>query len=122
MSNDFDMVLHEISVRAPFHLTLRLLIRSDKRKLRITRSVERSDDDDDADLVERRGGEGKGKRGKADGYHADALTYALIACTGSPSCAFRISVALTLDNSNSATCCENEEPGLGQHCYWCGFV
>ena len=48
------------------------------------------------------------------GYHADALTYALIACIGSPSCAFSNSVALTFVNSNSATCCENEEPGFCQ--------
>lgn len=39
-------------------------------------------------------------------YHANGLTYALIACIGSPSCAFSNSVALTFDNSNSATCCE----------------
>lgn len=58
-----------------------------------------------------------------DEFHAGALTYALIACIGSPSCAFNNSVALTLDNSNSATCCENEEPGLGSALLLvCGFV
>lgn len=39
-------------------------------------------------------------------YHANGLTYALIACIGSPSCPFSNSIALTFDNSNSATCCE----------------
>lgn len=61
-----------------------------------------------------RGGGGEGGEGrKVDGYHADALTYVLIACIGSPSCAFSNSVALTFVNSNSATCFarKNEEPG-----------
>lgn len=48
---------------------------------------------------EKKGGEWMG-----DIYHADALTYALIACTGSPSCILSSSVALALLNSNSATC------------------
>lgn len=50
---------------------------------------------------------GGGGWGGVDGwrmYHADALTYALIACTGSPSCVLSSSVALALLNSNSATC------------------
>lgn len=68
-------------------------------------SVERSDDGN-ANLG------GGGETTGVVGYHADALTYALIACTGSPSCSLSSSVALVLLNSNSATCFENKKGKL----------